>query len=65
MAIRDETVYGVKGKQVKDLANRITTIGKNALTASDVATVAMTGEYDDLHNEPQNFTDDDWSTLWS
>lgn len=61
MAINDNTVYGIKGKQVKDLARRM----NNSLTSSDVATVAMTGNYDDLHNEPVNFNDDEWHILWS
>lgn len=30
----------------------------------ELARVAFTGEYADLNNEPQNFTDDEWELLW-
>ena len=31
---------------------------------TELATVAFSGEYADLNNEPQNFTDDEWELLW-
>lgn len=30
----------------------------------DLSVVAFTGKYDDLENEPENFTQDDWALLW-
>lgn len=32
---------------------------------SDLAGVAFTGEYEDLLNEPQDFSQEDWDLLWS
>lgn len=32
---------------------------------SNLATVAYTGDYNDLENEPRDFTDDEWGLLWS
>lgn len=31
----------------------------------DLATVAFSGEYDDLKNQPTNFTTEEWSQLWT
>lgn len=30
----------------------------------DLSVVAFSGNYDDLNNEPENFTQDDWALLW-
>lgn len=32
---------------------------------NDLATVAFTGEYGDLENEPRDFTEEEWNTLWA
>lgn len=31
---------------------------------SELAEVAFSGEYADLNNEPQNFSEDEWELLW-
>lgn len=31
---------------------------------TELATVAFSGEYDDLEHEPTNFTEADWNLLW-
>lgn len=31
---------------------------------SELATVAFTGDYDDLNDEPQTFDQEDWELLW-
>lgn len=31
----------------------------------NLATVAYTGEYTDLNNEPRDFTQDEWDMLWA
>lgn len=33
--------------------------------ADELAVVAFSGEYDDLENEPTDFTQDEWSLLWT
>jgi len=48
MAIDDNTSYELTGAQVKDLANKI----KAKADSSSLATIATTGNYNDLTNQP-------------
>lgn len=48
--------------QLDDLIQKIK---KNRDKFGDLSEVAWTGEYDDLINEPKDFTEDEWEFLWS
>lgn len=34
------------------------------VTDTELSTVAFTGDYDDLENEPTSFTEEEWDLLW-
>lgn len=48
-------------RQVRELAAEMELKANTA----DLATVAFTGEYSDLLNEPQDFTSTEWENLWA
>lgn len=35
-----------------------------AAAAEDLSAVAFSGDYNDLENEPESFTQEDWDLLW-
>ena len=50
---------------VNPVQNRvITTAMAEKVDSDDLAHVAFTGDYDDLNNEPQDFTEEEWDLLW-
>lgn len=69
--IEDGTISVVVDSELSDssehpVQNAVVTTAINAKTdTSDLATVAFTGEYSDLENEPRDFTEEEWSTLWA
>lgn len=45
--------------------NVITTAMAEKVDSDDLAEVAFTGDYKDLDNEPQDFTEEEWNLLWT
>jgi hypothetical protein len=45
--------------------NVITTALAGKVDSDDLAEVAFTGDYEDLENEPQDFTQEQWDLLWT
>ena len=45
--------------------NIITTALATKVDGADLATVAFSGDYDDLNDEPQDFTEEEWQMLWT
>lgn len=40
-------------------------VTSNKVDSDELATVAFTGEYEDLKNEPTGFSPEDWELLWA
>lgn len=54
------------GDSSNPVENRvITTALADKVDSDGLAEVAFTGEYDDLKNEPQSFTEEQWDLLWT
>lgn len=54
------------GDSTNPVENRvITTALADKVDSNDLAEVAFTGDYDDLEGEPQDFTEEEWSLLWT
>lgn len=45
--------------------NVITTALATKVDGADLAPVAFSGDYDDLNDEPQDFTEEQWNMLWT
>ena len=53
-------------ESVNPVQNRvITTAMAEKVDSDDLAEVAFTGDYEDLENEPQDFTEEEWNMLWN
>lgn len=62
MKEQENTPVVMTRAQLDDMVKKIK---KNREKFDDLSTVAWTGEYDDLINEPKDFTEDEWEFLWS
>lgn len=62
MKEQENTPVAMTRAQLDDMVKKIK---KNREKFDDLSTVAWTGEYDDLINEPKDFTEDEWEFLWS
>ena len=69
--IENDTISVVVDPELSDSSEHpvqnavVTTAINTKANTSDLATVAFTGEYSDLENEPRDFTEEEWSTLWA
>lgn len=45
--------------------NVITTALATKVDDADLAPVAFSGDYDDLNDEPKDFTEEEWNMLWT
>lgn len=62
MKEQENTPVAMTRAQLDDMVKKIK---KNREKFDDLSAVAWTGEYDDLINEPKDFTEDEWEFLWS
>lgn len=60
--MQENTPITITYGQLDDIVQKVK---ENKAKFGDLSVVAWTGEYSDLLNEPEDFTDDEWEFLWT
>lgn len=60
--MQEDTPITITYRQLDDIVKKVK---DNKAKFGDLADVAWSGEYSDLFNEPEDFTDDEWDFLWT